>query len=63
MSQLQAFGSFPDRADLLAAVESFWCKLTMADAYKPAKRLECARVQLFKATEGHNEAQVSFPWR
>jgi fatty acid synthase len=57
VSKLQAFGSFPDRADLLAAVESFWCKLMMADAYKPAKKLQCASVQLFKATEGHNEAQ------
>jgi fatty acid synthase len=51
VDQLVATGIVTDRKDLAAAVESFWCKLKMADEYKPAKKLKLSKVTLFQATE------------
>lgn len=60
VDQMVASGISTDRRDLASAVESFWCKLKMADEYKPARKLELLTVNLFKATVslgGVGEAQ------
>jgi len=57
-NQLLATGQFKDKHDLEAAIESFWCKLKMADEYKPSCKLKNNKVQLFKATGGFVESEV-----
>ena len=57
VAHLMDTGSFTDKEDLSAAVESFWCKLKMADEYIPSRKMVCPTVRLFKATEGHGEAE------
>lgn len=59
VGQLQATGNFSSqKEDLMAAIESFWWKLKMANDYQPCSLLEFPLVQLFKATGGHGEAQA-----
>lgn len=53
VGKLEATGMFTNKEDLHAAVSSFWFKLKMSSEYKPAKKLECPQVQLFKASETH----------
>jgi len=55
--QLLATGSFSGTQDLEAAIESFWCKLKMADEYKPSCNLRNKAVQLFKAIGGFVESE------
>ena len=53
--QLLATGMVSDRADLEAAIESFWRKLVIADKYTPSSKLQSPTVRLFKASQGNAE--------
>jgi len=58
VEKLVGSGKFQDRENIAAAVESFWCKLKMADEYTVgSQRLGSPRVTLFRTTGGHSESE------